>query len=355
MTPIEKSVIGFAKQTAKCVTASDNVPATETSYNYMLFTKGAISPTSTFTPLDQEVGGGALVRDVMKTGVMSNGQLEFIPRPETLGHLLCSIMGADTSTLHATATTSYDHVFKMATDQFSVPYYTWRSAPGYMWGEQFQDCRTTALALRWQGANFLRGSIGITGGLPKKIATTGWTPTGSYLDTGPQFLAPISAIELPTSSAVKCIEGAFTAAVAIPMDSQWVVGSYTPDDFDITSRIFAINLTLKITDASLYTKMMYDYSASGATASWAADMLKEGSFKLNFKSNVMAEGLHPYELTIAANGSSSNLGNVAWSVTPIGLRPGGQVVINATGMFLADSTLPIAITLTNKHVAAYTA
>ena len=29
--------------------------------------------------------------------------------------------------------------------------------------------------------------------------------------------------------------------IAIPMDNQWIVGSYSPDDFDINSRIFAIN------------------------------------------------------------------------------------------------------------------
>jgi hypothetical protein len=351
MTPIEKSVVGFAKQSAKCTSGtSDNVPATEPAYQYMLFTKGALASSSTFLPLDPEVGGGSLVRNITKVGVMSGGQLEFIPRPETLGHILAGIMGSDTSTLHATATATYDHVLKMAADQFATPYYTFRASPGYLWGEQFQDCKVSALALRWQGANFLRGSVGITGGLPKNIATTAWTPTGASLDSGPQFLAPVSTIELPTAAAVKCLEGAFTAAVAIPMDNQWIVGSYSPDDFDINSRIFAVNLTLKITDGTLYNKMMYDQAGGSA---WAADMLREGSFKLNFKSNVMAETTHPYELTIAGNGTAGQGGNVAWSVTPINMRPGGQVTMSVTGMFLADSTLPIAVTLTNKHVAAY--
>ena len=53
---------------------------------YLLFTEGGVRPLNMTVPLDTEVGGGAMLRDVNKMGVISGGQFAFVPRPETLGH-----------------------------------------------------------------------------------------------------------------------------------------------------------------------------------------------------------------------------------------------------------------------------
>jgi hypothetical protein len=273
--------------------------------------------------------------------------LEFIPRPSSLGKLLMGALGQVTSTLHPTATLATDHVFELGGDQFAAPYYTIRSSPGALWGEVMRDMRVSGLSLSWEGANFLRGSASFVGGLPAKAVTTAWAPS-TYLDSGPQFISPISDIELPTSTDVKCLSGSFTAGMAIPMDQQWIVGSYSPDDFDITSRAFAVSLLLKITDGALYSRMTYDPAGTDA---WVADMMREANFKLQFNSPTMAEGAHPYQLTIAGNGGSGAAANVVWTASPIGLRPGQQIVMAVTGIFLASSNAPISVTLTNLDAA----
>jgi hypothetical protein len=194
MAAAEASFVGIAKQVAK---GTPNV--TDASFDYLLFNEGGISPASVIVPLDQEVGGGAMLRDVQKMGVVSGGQFSFTPRPKTIGHLLIGALGADT----VTGTTSYTHVFKMPADQFDAPYFTMRSAPGNLWGEQFQDCRVNNLTLAWRGANYVRGQFSVQGGLPTKVVTTLWTPS-TKIDGGPQFITPISTIELPTARLSRC-------------------------------------------------------------------------------------------------------------------------------------------------------
>jgi len=227
-------------------------------------------------------------------------------------------------------------------------------APGAIWGEQFQDIRLNSLAMSFKGADYLRAQVGFMGGLPTKISNAGWLPT---IDSGPQFTSPISSIELPTGSAVKVLAGGFSAGMVIPLDEQWIVGSYSPDDFDITRRAFAINFTVKVTDATLYGNMAYDPAGGNA---WAADILKEANFKMEFKSPVQADVANTVDtsLVIAGNGQTQASGdaNVAWSVAPIGLRSGGNVLMNVSGVFLADprgaGNEPITVSLTNT-VASY--
>jgi hypothetical protein len=342
MTASDSSFIGIAKQTAK---GTPNT--TDASFKYLLFSRGGIAPSSNVVPLDPEVGGGAMLRDVQKMGVMSGGQLEFTPRPDTLGLLLLGALGNVTSVKRVGGTAPYDHTFALGTDQFAAPYFTVRSAPGNMWGEQMQDMRVASLALSWEGANYVRAAAGFVGGLPSPLSTALWSAAGK-VDGGPQFITPISAIELPTGTPAKVLSGGFSAGMSIPMDQQWVVGSYSPDDFDITQRSFALSLVLKVTDGILYNKMMYDPSGGSA---WAASMMKEASFKINLKSPTMIETTIPYELTINGNGGSGSAGNVVWSASPIGIRAGQQVVMAVTGIFLADATKPIEIKLTNKVIS----
>lgn len=340
MTASERSYLGLAKQTAK---GTPNT--TDGAFKYLLFTQGGVSPNNNVIPLDPEIGGGAMQRDVVRVGVTSAGAMSFIPRPETLGLMLLGALGSDTAALVPTATAAYKHTFKLPTDQFSAPYFTLRSSPGGMWWEQAQDMRVASLALSFRAADFLRGEVGFMGGLPAKMATD---PVGAITpDGGPQFIAPVSDIELPTATEVKVLGGSFTAGLSIPLDEQWIVGSYTPDSFDISQRAFAISLTLKITDGSLYQKVMYD-PASGNN--WTADMLREGDFKLELKSTQMVEAAIPYSLTIKANNTADN---VVWSAQPIGLRAGRQVIMNVTGMFLAADTDPVTVELVNDVATAY--
>src|SRR5512143_1570708 len=113
MTASESSVVGLAKQTAK---GTPNV--TDADFTYFLFTAGAGGPQNLTIPLDQEVGGGALLRNMVKVGVTSGGQYQMIPRVDSIGHFLAAALGD--ATVVPTATDYYTHTFKLGADQFSA-------------------------------------------------------------------------------------------------------------------------------------------------------------------------------------------------------------------------------------------
>jgi hypothetical protein len=244
---------------------------------------------------------------------------------------------------------SYTHTFKLGTDQFSAPYWTGRQDLSGMLGEQLQDMRFNSLALQWRGARFVTGEVGLVGGLPEKVSTATWSAL-SAVDSGPQFIAPLGTIELPTSTALKVIGGSFIAASTIPMDEQWIIGSYSPDDFHITQRAYALQMAVKIEDGDLYTKMMYD-PAGGS--SWVASVMREADFTLSFDSPIEAATGVPYSFGIAANGSSGDAANVTWTAQPINIQAGRQIIMNITGTFLADPAAgdPITLTLTNQEAS----
>jgi hypothetical protein len=346
MTAAEKSYMGLAKQTAY---GTPNV--TDASFSYFLFSEGSLAPNNVVLPTDQEVGGGALLNDVQKVGVSAAGAFTFIPRATSLGHFLMGVLGADTSTLHAGGTLAYDHVMKLPADQFSAPYYTFRSNPGGMWGEQFQDVRIAALALNWRAADYLRAQVALQGGLPTpNVSTAAWSPSAK-VDRGASFIAPKATITWP-SATPKVLGGSISFGAAIPLDEQWITGSYSPDGLDITNRAASISFSMKVADKVLYDKMAYD-PADGAA--WVASIFKEADITVEFDSPTIIESSTPYSLKVAFNASVTNP-NVAWSVAPIALRAGRQVLMAATGTILQSAVAdgdPITVTLVNKQSAAY--
>ena len=342
MTSANASLLGLAKQIAK---GTPNT--TDNDFTYLLFNQGGVSPNNVVVPLDEEVGGGAMLRDMKKMGVYSSGGVELVFRPKSLGLFLLGALGKVTSIANGMA---YDHTFTLDADQFAAPYFTVRSAPGGMWGEQLQDVRVSALAMSWRGANFLRGQVAFMGGLPAPVASMATWNAAAAVDNGPQFISPVSDIELPTGSDVKVLSGSFAAGMNIPLDEQWIVGSYSPDAMDIVNRTFAVTLAIKITDGTLYKKMAYDPQAGAA---WAASLMREANFKIQFQSDIEADLGIPYSLAISGNGQSGADANVVWSVNPVGSRAGQQVVMTATGVFLASPTVdaPITVTLTNQEAS----
>ena len=186
----------------------------------------------------------------------------------------------------------------------------------------------------------------------KKARETTWNPS-TYLDGGPQFLATLGTVEIPEATAVKCLRGSFTIGLDIPMDEQWIVGSYFPDDFAINSRAAVISLLLKIESETLYNKMMYDPAAGLA---WTAEVMKEGNIHLSFLSDMDAGTDEPYSLQFKGNTQSDATANIAWTVSPLGLRAGKQVTCVATGTFLANTAVgaeAITVELVNAQAAAY--
>ena len=213
-----------------------------------------------------------------------------------------------------------------------------------------------SLALNWRAADHIRAAMTVIGGAPvSKVATTNWAPA-TYLDLKPSFLAPTTVIESSAFGALKVLRGSVSFANAIPLDEQWITGSYSPDAFDINSRMISVSLAIKVVDKALYDMMSYD-PADGAA--WTAKVLKEADMTFTFKSASLidASPALPYYLKIEANGDTAAQNpNVAWSVSPISLRAGRQVTMACTGTFLQSAAAdgePITISLVNKQAAQY--
>jgi hypothetical protein len=339
MTASNSSLIGFARQTGK---GTPNT--TDNAFDYLLFKEGALGVVPSFLPLDQEIGGGAMLRNVLKVGVMSGGQLAIIPRPKTLGSMFFGVTGAVSSVDNADG--SFEHEFTLS-DQFAAPWYTFRSAPGALLGEQLADVRFSNLSLTWRAARFVEGAVAVQGiGVPEKVSMASWN-AGPKVDGGPQFLAPLGTIELPTASPTFVTAGSFTAGIAMPVDQQWVVGSYSPQNLSITQRAYVLSLAIKIEDASLYSKIQYDPQGG---SNWVAAVMKEANFKIEFASDIAAAPGKPYKFSIAANGQSGAAANVSWSAQPIGMSAGKQLIMGVTGTFLAspDGATPITLGLVNQ-------
>jgi len=341
MTASERSYIGFAKQTAK-----GTINSTDADFTYLLILEGGVGPNNQVLPLDQEIGGGALPRDVVRTGVVTTGAMNFIPRPSSIAALLTGAIGKDT--VSGTGP-SYTHTITHNTDQFSVPYYTWRSQPGGLWGETFQDVRVQSLSLAFRAGDYLRGQVSLLGGTPTpNVTTTTWTPA-TYVDGGPQFIATEQQVQVPTATNIKVLRGSFTAVNQIPLDEQWIVGSYAPDDFEINQKAYTINLVCKIADATLYNKMLYD-PANGSA--WVADLFREADILLKFESPKEADTGIPFSIDINGNGNSGATANIVWSAEPIALRAGRQVLLAVTGVVLASSTEPLSVVVVNTDSSA---
>jgi hypothetical protein len=129
----------------------------------------------------------------------------------------------------------------------------------------------------------------------------------------------------------KVLSGAVVLGSAVPLDEQWITGAYSPDDLEVTARQAAIQLVMKVADGTLYKKMAYD--AAGGSA-WAASILKEAQVELAFTSVQTYDTLKPYKLVIKGNAQTDNP-SIAWSVAPINLEAGRNVVMAVTGTILS--------------------
>jgi hypothetical protein len=339
MTASESSLLGIAKQTAK---GTPNV--THAAFDYLLFKEAALGAQNQFMPLDMEVGGGAMLRNVVKVGVLSGGGISFIPRPKTLGHFLYGVTGSVATVDNADD--SYSHTFQLGADQFSAPWFTMRNNIGNLTAEQYPDMRVAQLALRFRSQRFMEAQVAFQGAsAPSTVSSSSWNGL-AQVDGGPQFLAPVSTIELPTGTQVAVMDGSFVAASQMPTEEQFKIGGYSPDDLSITQRSYQLSLAVKINDATLYRKIMID-PAGGAA--WAASIFREANFKIIMRSDIEIDTGVPYSLTIEANGASGANANVTWQAQPIPMRAGRQLIMAVTGTFLASPIVaaPLKLTLVN--------
>lgn len=348
MASAENTKFGVALQTAA---GAPNI--TEGSFDYLLYSEGALGPQNMIIPTDPEVGGGAMISDLKKVGISSAGAINFIPRAKSIGKLLYAALGKqDTPAAVPPGSEAYAHTFNFGDDQFDLPYLTVRYAPGNLQGEIFKDCRIAALNFSWQAANFLRAQVAFIGKKPELAASVGWNPSLANLDNSPQFMTTAGSGSAGAANPLKMISGSLSIINSIPLDEQMVVGSYEPDALDVVSRAITLQVVVKVSDAALYKKVMYD--PAGGTE-WVPAIMKDVLTAFEFKSDQNADATNAvkYALSFADNMSATD-GNVAWTAQPLATRAGKTIVMALSGMFLAD-TNPFTAKLTNRVVAKYAA
>lgn len=260
---------------------------------------------------------------------------------------------------------SYTHIFKLDPyDHFAAPWYTAHFAPGNLWGEQIADCRVNALSLDFRGANFVSGAVGLIGKTPSIVDTLSTWEAATYVDGGPQLLSPLGDIELPSGTDLTVLRGTFGAVSAIPMDEQYVIGSYYPNGLDVVSRAFQLSFDVKIATTSvLYQQMMYKPSYASGAQAWTAEIFRNGDMKMEFLSDQDAcanppsgstSDYRPYKLSVSPNAQSGDNANVIFAATPLALRAQRQVVMTVSGTFMASPNSlydPISFTLINRRAS----
>jgi len=342
--PAENSHVGLAKQ------ASFGTPmTTDNLFSYFMFSRGGIAPNNQYIPADDSIGSGSLLPSIEKGGVFSAGAFEFVPRPVSLGRMLYGVLGK--AAAPAADGAGYKHVLTFdSTDEFLLPCFSFRSAPGDLWGETFQDCRIMSLGLNWKAADMIRAQMAVIGGLPTpNVTKTAWAPE-TYIDSSPVLLAPTTVISGFNAYSLKVLRGAINFGGAFPLDEQWITGSYSPDGLDLVSRQITVSLLIKIADATLYNKMSYD-PANGSA--WLASVLQDGDLSIHFKASKTYDTAKPYALKFQANGRTQAQadGNIAWTVAPISLQSGKLVTAMVTGTVLKnahDTASPVSVELYNN-------
>ncbi|MEM4235163.1 MAG: hypothetical protein QXU75_08450 [Candidatus Methanomethylicaceae archaeon] len=423
MATAENSLLGFAAQSA-----IGSEVTTDASFDYLYFTDGAMGVNNINLPLDPEIGGGAMLRNIVRAGVSTAGQITFIPRPKTLAKIASGVLGSATinnygvnwdafgsgwitssQTYNATLATANPvevlvvktgasnivisgedessqainytiapasgpgrytstQTFKKITgvtvpsgaklklgiretgaktyvakldqsDQFSIPYHTVRFLPGKLWKETYVDTRFVALGLEWAASQFMRGTLAMLGRQPKFANDTSLTASP---DNGSPFVGVSGYVEFGGTS-LKTIGGNFAVQNQVSMDEEYVIGSYYPETLSIVSRTAAINFIVKIDDADLYKKMMYNPSASNE---WSEQIMRDGNFVFSLASEPRASSTSPFSsgapsdyqalrnrIMIYADMDAQKM---AWTATPIGLRAQRQITMQMSGLFLAD-------------------
>lgn len=334
MAPSNNTRLGIAIQAN-----GSTVNETAAAFNYFTFAEGAMGVNNMIVPAEDGIGTGGFPSAVEKMGVFAQGGFEGVAHAKSLGMLLYGALGDKSVVADGTG---FKHTFSVGTDKLSLPYFTVRQynpslAGG---GEVFPHARIAGLGLNWRAANYLRAQVALMGTVaPIDTDVSDWNPS---VDLGPTFIAPKATIAWPNEASIKIISGAIQLGAAIPLDSQWITGSYTPDAMDIVSRQAAIQLVLKITDLALYKKFSYD-PAGGAT--WVASIMREGGVTLTFESPQTYDTDKPYKLVVSFDGTGDN---VVWAAQPLTIRAGQPVTLAITGTVLGSEDSEVTADLYNS-------
>lgn len=338
MTSALDSSFGLAIQSAK---GTPN--ATAGNFHYLFFGEGNGSgPMSKYLSLDQEIGSGPYIRNILRVGGFSSGAINFIPRLNSVGYLLLGALGGVNTTAAVGPATVNTHVFRNQTNRFTLPWFTMRRRLGAIAnaGDITSDVKVQALRFNIAASDFIRAEASFIGiGKPQFTNDTSAWNYGSQIDTTDPFLTCKGSMELPTGTTLKVVSGRVTIMNNIPIDEQWLVAKLTPDDLELVQRAITFDLMVKLDDPVLYRKLEYGILSTPGSypADWDVNVYREARLNMKFQCENDIDTGVPGAIEFHANDSSSTP-NIAWTCQPVELRGNRQVMLRMTGTVLEDAS-----------------
>lgn len=323
---------GFGCQAAKGTAATS-------SLQFIPASRVGMVPTQIVNMTPPEIGGGLVLKEAYKAGVYVTGDAMFTVRPDDIGWLLYALCGAVNTTADTPEAGMHTHVFKMATDQSSLPWLTVLKNVSDVLTEQYLDCRVAGATFQITAGGAMTVSFRFVGMTPSIISN----PTETF-DATPILIGCEGVAQIDLGSGLEDVKA---TGVTVELNNgltedEWIIGSRYLDDITCLARRLSVTWNTKLVSDALYKKVYY-----GGSTTFSAEVFS-GDIQVAAKSGANAPSLaNPYSLTI-------DIGEMAWQAMPIPLDGNSLVVMTLSGQMVVPSAGDeYSITLVNE-TADYT-
>lgn len=253
--------IGFARQSAKDTAAT-------TGFLYMPATSVSLEPQQNAQVLPPEIGGDYFPRGSYKASVSGNGNVGFLVRPRSIGHLLNMLCGMDTVLTSTPVAGANQHTFApfLVGSGNDLPWYTLIKDQSQIWGEQHVNARLSSLQLTTAKSTVMSGQGTMISTTPSTIDPS--TLGSKTFDTTPPFQTCMASLNLTqegsgtniSSNSVKVERLGFTYNNNLSND-EFSVGSYSLTDITLQQRTVTVDIDFVVRDAAIYEAVYYNGQA----------------------------------------------------------------------------------------------
>ena len=147
---------GFGCQAAKGTAATS-------SLQFIPASRVGMVPTQIVNMTPPEIGGGLVLKEAYKAGVYVTGDAMFTVRPDDIGWLLYALCGSVDTTADSPEVGMHTHIFKMASDQSSLPWITVLKNISDVLTEQYLDCKIAGATFQITAGGAMTVSFRIVG------------------------------------------------------------------------------------------------------------------------------------------------------------------------------------------------
>lgn len=272
--------IGFGHQSAKDSVAS--------SVLYMPATSVNVNMNQNSQTLPAEIGGDYFLRGSYKASVSGGGDVAFVARPTSLGHLFLMLCGQGSDAVTNPSTGVYTHTFTpfLVGSGQELPWYTAYKDVSTLLAEQYLNTKLRSLRLDIPKSSIMTGQASLVATTPSSI-TSASLGTKTF-DSSPQFQTCQATVSLTqegsgtniSSNSVRIERASLNYESNITSD-EYSVGSYFLDDVTLLQRTVTVDLDFIVRDAALY-QAVYLNGAS-IPSSWSPTIYR-GSLGLTLSS-----------------------------------------------------------------------